>query len=68
MLGYQLKGGPVWTLVHENKAAFGAVDAALGVFTHELNQVVAPFELRGLRTSNLEALMLGRHKSPAQQA
>jgi len=68
MLGYELKGGPVWTLVHENKAAFGSVDAALGVFTHELNQVVAPFELKGPRTTNLEALMPGRHKSPVQQA
>lgn len=68
ILGYQLKGGPVWTLVHENKAAFGSVDAALGVFTHELNQVVAPFELKGPRTTNLEALMPGRHKSPVQQA
>ena len=68
ILGYQLKGGPVWTLVHENKAAFGSVDAALGVFTHETNQVVAPFELKGPKTSNLDALMPGRHKSPVQQA
>ncbi|TAG18197.1 MAG: type I restriction endonuclease subunit M, partial [Rhodobacterales bacterium] len=46
----------------------GAVDACLGTFTHDQRQVVAPFELKGPKTSNLEALMPGRHKSPVQQA
>ena len=68
VLGYQLKGGPTWTLTHENKAALGSVDAALGIFTHEHAQVIAPFELKGPKTTNLEALMPGRHKSPVQQA
>ncbi len=68
LLGYQLMGGLVWTLHHEKGAASGSADAALGVFTHEQRQVVAPFELKGPKTSNLDALMPGRHKSPVQQA
>lgn len=68
LLGYQLMGGQVWTLHHEKGAASGSADAALGVFTHEQRQVVAPFELKGPKTSNLDALMPGRHKSPVQQA
>ncbi len=68
LLGYQLMGGPVWTLHHEKGAATGSADAALGTFTGEQRQVVAPFELKGPKTSNLDALMSGRHKSPVQQA
>ena len=68
VLGYQTMGGALWTLVHENRAASGSADAALGIFTPEHNQVIAPFELKGPKTSNLDALMPGRHKSPVQQA
>ncbi|MBB1074167.1 N-6 DNA methylase [Rhodoferax sp. 4810] len=68
MLGYQLMGGLVWTLHHEKGAASGSADAALGTFTNEQRQVVAPFELKGPKTGNLDALMPGRHKSPVQQA
>ncbi len=68
VLGYQLMGGPVWTLHHEKGAATGSADAALGTFTSEQRQVVAPFELKGPKTGNLDALMPGRHKSPVQQA
>ncbi len=68
ILGYQLMGGNVWTLHHEATAAAGSADAALGTFTHGQRQTVAPFELKGPKTSNLEALMPGRHKSPVQQA
>jgi hypothetical protein len=68
LLGYQLMGGLVWTLHHEKGAASGSADAALGTFTNEQRQVVAPFELKGPKTANLDALMSGRHKSPVQQA
>ena len=68
ILGYQLMGGAVWTLHHEATAAAGSADAALGTFTHGQRQTVAPFELKGPKTTNLEALMPGRHKSPVQQA
>ena len=68
ILGYQLMGGAVWTLHHEANAAAGSADAALGTFTHGQRQTVAPFELKGPKTSNLDALMPGRHKSPVQQA
>ena len=69
ILGYQLMGGLVWTLHHETNAAAGSADACLGAFTADgQRQVVAPFELKGPKTSNLEALMPSRHKSPVQQA
>lgn len=68
LLGYQLMGGMVWTLHHEKGTLAGSADAALGTFTHEQRQVLAPFELKGPKTSNLDALMPGRHKSPVQQA
>ena len=68
ILGYRQTGGAVWSIDHETRAANGKVDAALGTFTHEIKLVVAPFELKGPKTSNLEALMPARLKSPVQQA
>jgi type I restriction-modification system DNA methylase subunit len=68
ILGYQDIGSTAWTLDRETRAANGKVDAALGIFTHDLKQVVAPFELKGPKTGNLDALMPGRLKSPVQQA
>ena len=68
ILGYQKVGGHVWSIDHETRAANGKVDAALGIFTHDIKQVVAPFELKGPKTGNLDALMPGRLKSPVQQA
>ena len=71
VLGYSFIGGPsgpVWTLDLETQASTGSVDACLGTFIHGQRQIVAPFELKGPKTSNLEALMPGRHKSPVQQA
>jgi TaqI-like C-terminal specificity domain/Eco57I restriction-modification methylase/N-6 DNA Methylase len=68
ILGYQEIGAAVWTMDRETRAANGKVDAALGTFTHELRQIVAPFELKGPKTNNLDALMPSRLKSPVQQA
>ncbi|MDI9333209.1 MAG: N-6 DNA methylase [Cytophagales bacterium] len=69
ILGYTPIGsGAAWTLHHEQQAQGGSVDAALGVFTQDHKQTLAAFELKGPKTTNLDALMPGRHKSPVQQA
>lgn len=44
------------------------MDCALGSFSHGHMKVVAPFELKGADTPDLDAIMPGRHKSPVQQA
>jgi hypothetical protein len=67
VLGYKFLDGNTWTLDLETQASTGSVDACLGTFIHGQQQIVAPFELKGPKTSNLEALMPGRHKSPVQQ-
>jgi hypothetical protein len=47
----------------------GIVDVALGHFGKDGDaQIIAPFELKGLDTPNLDAIMSGRHKTPVQQA
>lgn len=47
----------------------GIVDVALGHFGKDVEpQIIAPFELKGLDTPNLDAIMSGRHKTPVQQA
>jgi type I restriction-modification system DNA methylase subunit len=47
----------------------GIVDVALGRFGKDGDaQIIAPFELKGLDTPNLDAIMSGRHKTPVQQA
>lgn len=47
----------------------GIVDVALGHFGKDReSHIVAPFELKGLDTPNLDAIMSGRHKTPVQQA
>ena len=71
VLGYQLFGSSgQWTISREYGVASGAVDLALGHFSDdkESDQVVAPFELKGAKTKNLDAIMPGRHKTPVQQA
>lgn len=68
ILGYRQIGSTQWSLDRETRAASGKVDAALGQFSHGDQQVIAPFELKGPKTSNLDALMPGRLKSPVQQA
>lgn len=48
----------------------GAVDLALGHFSTDKKQdkILAPFELKGAKTKDLDAIMPGRYKSPVQQA
>lgn len=58
------------TLAHEEQAGSGSVDVALGHFAtaDASDAVIAPFELKGPTTSDLDAIMPGRGQSPVQQA
>jgi type I restriction-modification system DNA methylase subunit len=68
VLGYQGFGGDSWTLAQEQKIGAGSVDVALGKFSPTSAKILAPFELKGAKTKDLDAIMPGRHKSPVQQA
>ena len=46
----------------------GSIDLALGRFGGATPEIVAPFELKGAGTRDLDAIMPGRNKSPVQQA
>ena len=70
-LGYtQVNADGPHSLAFELPIARGAVDVALGRFGTEDNtdEIVAPFELKGPGTSDLDAIMPGRGRSPVQQA
>jgi hypothetical protein len=41
---------------------------APGAFSHGQGQIIAPFELKGADTKNLDAIMPGRAKTPVDQA
>jgi hypothetical protein len=71
LLGYEEanKTG-AWT-IQKNTAIPGGgnVDVGIGHFDQAGKaQIVAPFELKGPKTKDLDALMAGRAKSPVQQA
>jgi len=69
ILGYKstdLHG--TWSVDSKTKIGVGEVDLALGIFTKETSQIIAPFELKGAKTKDLDAIMPGRNKSPVQQA
>lgn len=73
LLGYTDVGeADTYTIAREYPVAKGRVDLALGTFLGEKdtakNSVLAPFELKGAATKNLDAIMPGRHKTPVQQA
>jgi len=71
LLGYVPFGeSDKWTISREYGVAAGAVDLALGDFSADktTDVVVAPFELKGAKTKDLDAIMSGRHKTPVQQA
>ncbi len=57
-----------WTVASEQTLGKGSVDLAFGTFTKDSAAVLAPFELKGAKTKDLEAIMPGRNKSPVQQA
>ena len=60
--------GPVYTVSAEHAIQKGIVDLALGRFSEGKSEILAPFELKGAGTHNLDAIMPGRNKSPVQQA
>jgi len=71
VLGYtQVDADPPYTLAFERAIRRGAVDVALGRFgrTDGADEIVAPFELKGPTTLDLDAIMPGRGYSPVQQA
>jgi hypothetical protein len=59
-----------YTVAFEHPIRRGAVDVALGNFcgTGGSAELVAPFELKGPGTTDLDAIMPGRGRSPVQQA
>lgn len=68
-LGYK---GPVtegsYSVTQEKAIISGSVDLALGHFSDDGRRIVAPFELKGANTKNLDAIMPGRAKTPVDQA
>lgn len=57
-----------WSIDVETQIGGGRVDLAIGHFTANEANIIAPFELKGADTKDLDAIMAGRAKSPADQA
>ena len=69
LLGYTpYRPGETFTIAAEEALGKGAVDTALGKFSGSERTILAPFELKGPGTDDLDAIMPGRNKSPVQQA
>ncbi len=69
VLGYHgAAGGVDYNVSTEQNILRGSVDLALGRFGGKTPDIVAPFELKGADTRDLDAIMPGRNKSPVQQA
>jgi type I restriction-modification system DNA methylase subunit len=69
ILGYTpYRADGSFTLAEEETLGKGSVDTALGEFSAKVRTVLAPFELKGPKTRDLDAIMSGRNKSPIQQA
>lgn len=69
VLGYHgPAGGADYTVATEQTILRGSVDLALGRFGGPKPEILAPFELKGADTRDLDAIMLGRNISPVQQA
>jgi hypothetical protein len=71
ILGYtQIDSEPPYTLAFERTIRRGSVDVALGQFgiSDRPDEIIAPFELKGPGTRDLDAIMPGRGRSPVQQA
>ena len=68
LLGYIPFASAVeFTVTDEVRAGTGSADVALGRFGAAADTVVAPVELKGADTPNLDINMPGRQKSPVQQ-
>jgi type I restriction-modification system DNA methylase subunit len=61
-------GNDAYNVTQEKGITRGSVDVAIGNFEHGEGQILAPFELKGADTKNLDAIMSGRAKSPVDQA
>lgn len=69
VLGYaDFNESGAWTIDAEAQIGAGSVDLALGHFSKDSRKIIAPFELKGAKTKNLDAIMPGRAKTPVQQA
>jgi type I restriction-modification system DNA methylase subunit len=69
ILGYVgSSDGEKWTVAKNQPVGKGNVDVALGYFTADSASILAPLELKGAKTRDLDAIMPGRNKSPVQQA
>lgn len=69
VLGYHgPAGGAEYTVATEQAILQGSVDLALGRFGGPKPEILAPFELKGAKTKDLDAIMPGRNKTPVQQA
>ena len=71
ILGYQQMGADgAFSLAFEQPIRSGSVDVALGRFglPDGKHEIIAPFELKGPTTIDLDAIMSGRGRSPVQQA
>ena len=67
VLGYVGRGdSPNWTLSKNQDIGGGNVDVALGNFTADIAQILAPLELKGAKT-NLD-ISTSRGETPVQQA
>lgn len=69
ILGYVgSSDGKKWTVAKNQPVGKGNVDVALGTFTADSASILAPLELKGAKTRDLDAIMAGRNKTPVQQA
>jgi len=69
VLGYHgPAGGTDYTVSTEQTILQGSVDLALGRFGGTTPEILAPFELKGAKTKDLDAIMPGRSKTPVEQA
>ncbi len=69
ILGYVgSSDGKNWTVAKNQPVGKGNVDVALGHFTADNASILAPLELKGAKTRDLDAIMAGRNKTPVQQA
>lgn len=69
VLGYHGPAeGADYTVATEQAILRGSVDLALGRFGSAAPEILAPIELKGADTRDLDAIMPGRNKSPVQQA
>lgn len=69
VLGYRgPTAGADYTVSTEHAILRGSVDLALGRFGGKAPEIIAPLELKGADTRDLDAIMPGRSKTPVQQA